>query len=64
VEIIPYAPSGTPFLKKNVRRKVGSGNNAFILQNHGVWCLERMKPRRCTIWLYLKSARWFIYWRS
>ncbi|NMC47780.1 MAG: class II aldolase/adducin family protein [Chloroflexi bacterium] len=36
VEIIPYAPSGTPFLKKNVRRKVGSGNNAFILQNHGV----------------------------
>ena len=36
VEIIPYAPSGTPFLKKNVRRKVVNGNNAFILQNHGV----------------------------
>lgn len=36
VEIIPYAPSGTPFLKRNVRKKVDSGNNAFILQNHGV----------------------------
>jgi len=36
VEIIPYAPSGTSFLKKNVRKKVSSGNNAFILQNHGV----------------------------
>jgi len=36
VEIIPYAPSGTSFLKKNVQKKIKSGNNAFILQNHGV----------------------------
>lgn len=36
VEIIPYAPSGTSFLKKNVQKKIESGNNAFILQNHGV----------------------------
>ncbi len=36
VEIIPYAPSGTSFLKKNVQKKVKNGNNAFILQNHGV----------------------------
>jgi len=36
VEIIPYAPSGTGMLKKNVRRMIGNGNNAFILQNHGV----------------------------
>jgi ribulose-5-phosphate 4-epimerase/fuculose-1-phosphate aldolase len=36
VEIIPYAPSGTSFLKNNVRRKVLSSSNAFILQNHGV----------------------------
>lgn len=36
VEIIPYAPSGTSFLKKNVRKKIKNGNNAFILQNHGV----------------------------
>ncbi len=36
VEIIPYAPSGTSFLKKNVQKKIKNGNNAFILQNHGV----------------------------
>ena len=36
VEIIAYAPSGTSFLKKNVQKKVKNGNNAFILQNHGV----------------------------
>ncbi len=36
VEIIPYAPSGTPFLKGNVRKKVTNGNNAYILKNHGV----------------------------
>jgi ribulose-5-phosphate 4-epimerase/fuculose-1-phosphate aldolase len=36
VEIIPYAPSGTGFLAGNVRKKIKSGNNAFILQNHGV----------------------------
>ena len=39
VEIIPYAPSGTGFLKKNVLKKVRNGNNAFILQNHGVLVL-------------------------
>jgi len=36
VEIIPYAPSGTGLLKKNVLKKIRNGNNAFILQNHGV----------------------------
>jgi len=36
VEIIPYAPSGTGFLKKNVQKKIKNGNNAYILQNHGV----------------------------
>jgi ribulose-5-phosphate 4-epimerase/fuculose-1-phosphate aldolase len=36
VEIIPYAPSGTAFLKNNVRRKIKTSSNAFILQNHGV----------------------------
>jgi len=35
VEIIPYAPSGTSFLKNNVRRKVQNGSNAYILKNHG-----------------------------
>jgi ribulose-5-phosphate 4-epimerase/fuculose-1-phosphate aldolase len=36
VEIIPYAPSGTSFLKNNVHRKIKTSSNAFILQNHGV----------------------------
>ncbi len=36
VDIIPYAPSGTGFLKNAVRAKVKNNNNAFILQNHGV----------------------------
>lgn len=36
VDIIPYAPSGTGFLKKAVKSKVKNNNNAFILQNHGV----------------------------
>jgi L-ribulose-5-phosphate 4-epimerase len=39
VEIIAYAPSGTPFLKNNVRRKINTNSNAFILQNHGVLIL-------------------------
>jgi ribulose-5-phosphate 4-epimerase/fuculose-1-phosphate aldolase len=39
VEIIPYAPSGTSFLKRNVRAKIRSGANAYILQNHGVLVL-------------------------
>jgi ribulose-5-phosphate 4-epimerase/fuculose-1-phosphate aldolase len=36
VEIIPYAPSGTGFLKNAVKSKVKNGNNAYIMQNHGV----------------------------
>jgi L-ribulose-5-phosphate 4-epimerase len=36
VEIIPYAPSGTGFLKNAVKSKVKDNNNAYILQNHGV----------------------------
>ncbi len=39
VEIIPYAPSGTGFLKKAVARHVKNHHNAYILQNHGVLCL-------------------------
>ncbi|AEV83038.1 aminotransferase [Actinoplanes sp. SE50] len=36
VAIIDYAPSGTGFLAKNVQKKVKSGDNAFIIANHGV----------------------------
>ncbi|MGE5248978.1 MAG: class II aldolase/adducin family protein [Bacteroidota bacterium] len=39
VEIIPYAPSGTGFLKSTVARHVKSRNNAFLMQNHGALCL-------------------------
>ncbi len=36
VDIIPYAPSGTGFLKNAVKSRVKNNNNAYILQNHGV----------------------------
>ncbi|WP_341721235.1 aminotransferase class III-fold pyridoxal phosphate-dependent enzyme [Micromonospora sp. FIMYZ51] len=36
VAIIDYAPSGTSFLARNVQKKVASGDNAFIIANHGV----------------------------
>lgn len=39
VEIIPYAPSGTGFLKNTIARHVQNHNNAFIMQNHGALCL-------------------------
>jgi hypothetical protein len=39
VELVPYAPSGTSFLKKNVAKKIAGGANAFILANHGVLVL-------------------------
>lgn len=35
VEIIPYGPSGTGFLKSRVAKHVKNHNNAFMLQNHG-----------------------------
>jgi L-ribulose-5-phosphate 4-epimerase len=38
VEIIPYAPSGTGFLKKTVAKYVKNHNNAFLMQNHGALC--------------------------
>ena len=36
VEIIPYAPSGTSFLRRRVKSRVANGHNAFILASHGV----------------------------
>jgi ribulose-5-phosphate 4-epimerase/fuculose-1-phosphate aldolase len=35
VDIIPYAPSGTRFLKKNIAKMVKNNHNAYILKNHG-----------------------------
>jgi glutamate-1-semialdehyde 2,1-aminomutase len=39
VAIVDYAPSGTGFLARNVQKKVSSGDNAFILANHGIVAL-------------------------
>lgn len=39
VEIIPYAPSGTGFLKKNIAKVVKNNHNAYILKNHGALSL-------------------------
>jgi len=39
VDIIDYAPAGTSFLARNVRKKMASGANAFILANHGIVAL-------------------------
>lgn len=38
VEIIPYAPSGTGFLKNAIVKRLGTHSNAYILQNHGALC--------------------------
>ena len=38
VEIIPYAPSGTGFLKNTIVKHLRNHHNAYILQNHGVLC--------------------------
>ncbi|MFV2020201.1 aminotransferase class III-fold pyridoxal phosphate-dependent enzyme [Micromonospora sp. LOL_023] len=39
VAIVDYAPSGTGWLAGNVQKKVASGDNAFIIANHGVVAL-------------------------
>jgi glutamate-1-semialdehyde 2,1-aminomutase len=39
VPIVPYAPSGTALLRRNVKAKLRAGGNAFILANHGVLVL-------------------------
>lgn len=38
VEIIPYAPSCTGFLKNTIVKHLRNHHNAYILQNHGVLC--------------------------
>ena len=38
VEIIPYAPSGTGFLKNSIVKHIRNHHNAYILQNHGALC--------------------------
>lgn len=45
VEVIPYAPSGTSFLKKNIVSRLSNHCNAYILQNHGAVCLGETAER-------------------
>lgn len=47
VEIIPYAPSGTGFLRNAITKHIKSHNNAFILQNHGALCFGDDVERAC-----------------
>ncbi len=39
IPLVPYAPSGTGFLRNAVARAVRDGNNAYILGSHGALCL-------------------------
>jgi len=45
VEVVPYAPSGTPFLKKQIVSKLRNHCNAYILQNHGAISLGESEER-------------------
>jgi L-ribulose-5-phosphate 4-epimerase len=56
VEIIPYAPSGTGWLVKQVRKAVGNHHNAYILKNHGVLCLGTTPERAYHNVLLLEKA--------
>ncbi|MCR4422838.1 MAG: class II aldolase/adducin family protein [Spirochaetales bacterium] len=38
IQIVPYAPSGTIFLQKNLSKFIRNYHNAYILKNHGVIC--------------------------
>jgi len=38
VDIIPYAPSGTGFLKNAIVKHIQNHHNAYIMQNHGALC--------------------------
>lgn len=56
VDIIPYAPSGTGMLAKQVRKSVQSHHNAYILKNHGALCLGPTPERAFHNVLLLEKA--------
>lgn len=56
VEIIPYAPSGTGMLAKQVRKSVQNHHNAYILKNHGALCLGPTPERAYHNVLLLEKA--------
>lgn len=56
VDVIPYAPSGTGFLVKQIRRNIGNHHNAYILKNHGVLCFGDSTERAYHNVLLLEKA--------
>jgi L-ribulose-5-phosphate 4-epimerase len=56
VEVIPYAPSGTGMLAKQVRKSVRNNYNAYILKNHGALCLGPTPERAYHNVLLLEKA--------
>ena len=58
VEVVPYAPSGTGFLKKNVRSRVRNGHNAYILKNHGALVLGTDAERAVHNLYLLDKCAW------
>jgi L-ribulose-5-phosphate 4-epimerase len=56
VEVIPYAPSGTKMLAKQVQKNVRNHHNAYILKNHGVLCLGPTPERAYHNVLLLEKA--------
>jgi L-ribulose-5-phosphate 4-epimerase len=56
VEVIPYAPSGTGMLAKQVRKSVRNHHNAYILKNHGALCLGTTPERAFHNVLLLEKA--------
>jgi len=45
VEVVSYAPSGTPMLKWKIVSRLRNRCNAYILQNHGALCLGESAQR-------------------
>ena len=56
VDVIPYAPSGTEMLAKQVRKSVQNHHNAYILKNHGALCLGTTPERAFHNVLLLEKA--------
>jgi L-ribulose-5-phosphate 4-epimerase len=56
VEVIPYAPSGTGFLVKQIKKMVSNHHNAYIMKNHGVLCIGPTAERAYHNVLLLEKA--------
>ena len=56
VEIVPYRPSGTGMLVKQVAKTVKNNHNAYIMKNHGALCLGPTPERTYHNVLLLEKA--------